>query len=212
MARTSMNETERFLLNNWSEASRLEECMEGVRTKYKELCERVAAAVLETHSALDASVVYVTQSSYDGCIGLARKSWPGGDSRDPPGFYVDNLRLEILASEESDEPVSYLWVDKKSILDLAAARGDVTAEAKKLLGREQFERLCTAGSGEFLLYFVNTPSKHDLLTALAEGDEQTFVDKLQSHFDTMAQLVPVLDKLFQEHPAVKEEMTTRGAD
>lgn len=198
MARTLMNETERFLLNNWSEASRLEECMEGVRTKYKELCERVAARVLETHSALDVSVVYVTQASCNGYVGLARKAWPGGDSRDPPGLYVDNLRLEILASEESDEPVSYLWVDKKSILDLDKARRLVTAEAKKLLGGEQLERLWEAGAGQFLLNFRETPSKQELLAALANDDEQTFVDKLQSQFDTMAQLVPAIDKLFQE--------------
>lgn len=205
MARPLMNEAERFLLNNWSEARGLKECMEGVRTKYKELCGRVVAAVSKAHPGLDASAVYVTQFWCDGFIGLGRKSWPGGDSKDPPGLYVDNLRLEILASEDSEEPESYLWVDKKSVVDIATARGDVTAEAKELLGREQFKRVCIVGSGEFLLQFANTPSKHDLLTAVAEGDEQKFVDQLQSHFDTMAQLVPVLDKLFQEHPRSKRK-------
>ncbi len=50
----------------------------------------------------------------------------------------------------------------------------------------------------YILNLRETPSKQELLTALANADEQTFVDKLRSQFDTMAQLVPTIDKLFQE--------------
>ena len=41
MAKRLMNEAERFVLENWEEARRLEECMARIRTKYKELCQRV---------------------------------------------------------------------------------------------------------------------------------------------------------------------------
>lgn len=50
----------------------------------------------------------------------------------------------------------------------------------------------------YILNLRETPSKQELLTALANADEQTFVDELRSQFDTMAQLVPAIDKLFQE--------------
>jgi hypothetical protein len=39
MAKELLNEAERFLLERWGDARLLEESMEGVRTKYKEVFE-----------------------------------------------------------------------------------------------------------------------------------------------------------------------------
>src|SRR6185312_13878601 len=105
MAKELLNEAERFLLNRWDEARMLELAMDAVRSKYKELFQRVADAVMESHPELDVKAVYPTQFwEYAGSIGFGRTRWPAGDPYWPPGFWVWCLRLEDLASEEVEQP------------------------------------------------------------------------------------------------------------
>src|SRR5207302_148940 len=109
---------------HWVDSRLLEESMDGVRTKYKEVFQRIVVAVTEGHPELDANAAYPTQFWGEGQMGLGRKSWPGGESKWPSGFWVDNLRLEVLAAEDSGSPCGYIWVSHKSKcdLDFAAAR------------------------------------------------------------------------------------------
>jgi hypothetical protein len=200
MSKELLNEAERFLLERWGEARLLEESMEGVRTKYKEVFQRVIDAVTENHPELDANKVYPTQFWGVGSVGFGRKSWPGGESSWPSGLWVENLRLEVLAADDSEPPYAYIWVPKKSksSLDYDAARAAVKEAAKDLLTPEELKGTSSAESGEEVLLYLPAPSKDALLGALADGDGQRFVELFVSQFDMMARFVAVLDKVFRE--------------
>ncbi len=200
MAKELLNEAERFLVEHWAEARLLEESMEGVRTKYKEVFQKIIEAVTESHPELDANAVYPTQFWGSGYIGFGRKVWPAGGGRWPSGLWVENLRLEILAAEDSESPYAYIILShkSKSNFDLDAARVAVSAASKELLTPEESKGTSDGDYGNVLLW-LPAPSKGELLHALGEGDGQGFVSLFVSQFDMMARFVPVLDKVFQEH-------------
>jgi hypothetical protein len=198
MPKELMNEAERFLLERWGEARLLEESMDGVRTKYKEVFQRIISRVTETHPELDAQRSYVTQFWGSGCIGFGRKAWPGRDPNWPSGLWVWDLRLEVLTAQDSEPPSASFWVPKKYNLDFDAARIAVDEAAKELLTAEELAGTAREESGEHLLW-LPAPTKRQLLDALSDGDGQKFVELFVSQFDMMARFVPVLDKVFREH-------------
>lgn len=199
MPKQLLNEAERFLLERWGEARLLEESMETVRTKYKEVFDRILEAVTEAHPELDANATYPTQFWGPGCIGFGKKSWPGGESKWPSGFWFENVRLEKLSAEGSEEPYGYIWFSHKSKceLDFDAARMAVNKAAKDVLTADEQKNSEAADSHDVLLYLPG-PSKAELLQALSDGDGQSFVEIFVSLFDMMARFVPVLDKVFQD--------------
>lgn len=196
MPKELLNEAERFLLERWAEARLLEESMEGVRTKYKEVFQRIIDAVTEDHPELDASAAYPTQFWGEGSIGFGRKSWPRGESSWPSGFWLWSVRLEHLVAEEFQPPSASIWVSKKSNLDFDAARAAVNGAAKELLTPEELKETASE-PGEHLLW-LPAPSKRQLLDSLSAGDGQGFVALFVSQFDLMARFVPVLEKVFRE--------------
>jgi len=191
-----MNEAERFLLDHWQDARLLEESMDDIRTKYKELFEGITQSVTESHRELDASRSAVTQFWGQGSIGFGRRSWPSGESNWPSGLWVENLRLEVLTAEDSEPPYACIWVPKKTNLEFAPARLVVNEAARELLAPEDFEGAMTVD--EQMLLYLPAPSKRELLSALSNGDGQRFVELFVSQFDMMARFVPVLDKVFRE--------------
>ena len=199
MPKELLNEAERFLVEHWEEARLLEESMEGVRTKYKELFQRILDAVTEGHPELDAQRSAVTQFWGVGYIGFGRRSWPGGESDSPSGLWLENLRLEVLAAEDSEAPIAYIWVSNKpkSNLDFDAARAAVNEAARNLLTSEELKRTENADSDNVLLY-LSAPSKSELFRALSDGDGQGFVALFVAQFDLMARFVPPLDNVFRE--------------
>jgi hypothetical protein len=194
MSKELLNEAERFLLEHWGEARLLEESMEGVRTKYKEVFQRIIDAVTEAHPELDAQRSAPTQFWGSGYIGFGRKTWPDGETGWPSGLWVENLRLEVLVAEDSEPPYACIWAPRKSNLDFDAARVAMKEAAKQLITAED-----TIGdeSDEVLLN-LPAPSKRQLLDALSDGDGQKFVNLFVSQFDMMARFVPALDKVFRE--------------
>src|SRR5205807_4148034 len=134
MATEILNEAERFLLKHWAESRLLEESMEGVRTKYKELFQRVIEAVTEAHPELDAYAVYVTQMWSKGSLGFGRKAWPAENQDWPPGFWIDHVRLEKLAADDTSPPMATIWIPtktaKKTGIELSDARTSLVAAAQ----------------------------------------------------------------------------------
>src|SRR5437660_6708568 len=98
MAKELLNEAEHFLVEHWEDARLLEESMEGVRTKYKEVFQRIIDAVTGLHPELDANRAAPTQFWGPGSIGFGKRSWPGGESNWPSGLWLENLRLEVLSA------------------------------------------------------------------------------------------------------------------
>jgi hypothetical protein len=199
MPKELLNEAERFLVERWGEARLLEESMVSVRTKYKELFERIIGAVTEAHPELDANAVYPTQFWGSGYIGFGRRSWPAGETQWLSGLWLENVRLEVLAAEDSESPYSYIWFSNKSNsnLDLDTARNAVIAAAKDLLNAEELKTTEGADSHGVLLYLGTLP-KSELMRAFCDGDGEGFVKLFVSQFDLMARFRPVLDKVFRE--------------
>jgi hypothetical protein len=202
MSKELMNEAERFLLERWGEARLLEQSMEGVRTKYKALFERIIEAVTEGHPELDANACALTQSWTQGQIAIGRKSWPGAESNTRVwlacGLWVLNVQLEVLAAEDSEPPIAMIDGAKKSNLDFDAARVVVKQAAMELLTPEELKQTEWTESGDKNLLYLPAPSKRQLLDALSNGDGQPFVELFVSQFDMMARFVPVLNKVFPE--------------
>lgn len=197
MPKELLNEAERYLVEHWAEARLLEESMKDVRAKYKEVFERIIEAVTEAHPKLDAHRVHVKQSWSDGEIGFGKKSWPTTRYGSPSGFWVSNLRLEILTAEDSDSPFACIWVPEKSNLDFEAARIVVNEAAKNILTPEEHRNVVFDESGGTLMWWP-APSKGEFLSALCKADGQEFVELCVSQFDLMARFIPVLDKVFRE--------------
>jgi hypothetical protein len=199
MANDLLNEAERFLLGRWSEARSLEVSMESVRGKYRTLAERVVIAVRESHPELDAGGAYVTQFWGKGLICLGRRCWPQGEANWPPGFYIENLRLENLVDEESDVPTALVWIPAKASkqvgLDIVAARQRIDAEVKGLLDKDDASLIETSITDrETLLRFAIT-SKADILNMLATGDGESLFECLVAQFQRLAQLLPLVSQL-----------------
>ena len=198
MAKEFLNEAERFLVEHWVEAQLLEESMEGVRTKYKEIFQRIIKAVTEAHPELDANRAIPIQRWSSGEIGFGRKSWPIDKYGNPSGFWFGSLLLEKLAAEDSEDPYASIWVSKKTNLDFDAARAAVNEAAQELLTPEELKQIFSTESGDENLLYLPAPSKRQLLDALFEGDGHKFIELFLAQFDMTARFVPLLDKVFRE--------------
>ncbi len=199
MAKKLMNEAERFLLEHWDDARLLEETMKGVRTKYKEVFQKVVEAVTEGHPELDTNRTCLTQSWTHGFTAFGRTEWPRTRYGTPSGLWVGGLRLEELAAEDSEPPYACIWFPQRTTsLDCDAARIVMNEAAEELLKPEELKGVTTSpdeNEVDVLLY-LPAPSKGELLGALSGGDDQRFVQLFVSQFDMMARFVPVLDKVF----------------
>ncbi|HZY85965.1 MAG TPA: hypothetical protein VFE78_14125 [Gemmataceae bacterium] len=197
MGKPLLNEAERFLLDHWADARLLEEAMESVREKYKQVYQWITDAVTQAHPKLDAFRSYVTQFWGSGCIGFGRKAWPIGDPNWPSGLWVWDVRLELLATEDSNAPSASIWVPKKKVeLDLETVRAAVHAAAKELLSPDELKATIKEDSGDHLLW-LPAPSKKDILDAFSKDDGQGMVTLFVSQFDLMARFIPVLDTAFR---------------
>jgi hypothetical protein len=109
----------------------------------------------------------------------------------------------MLSSEDEYPPLAEIWVSaksaKKCALDIPAAKAQLLDAAKNLLSPEELEGIEKGDENDGLLYFPS-PSKHELLGLLADGDGEKFVERFVTLFDLMARFVPALDKLFQSSP------------
>jgi hypothetical protein len=197
MAKTLLNEAERYLLEKWGEARLLEESMEGVREKYKELFRKVVKTITDVHRDLKIHRCVVTPFGSYGILGFGKDSWPIDKYGSPAGFWMEGLRLEIITTDESDPLTANIWAPKSAELDFDAARRIITKEAEELFTTKDSNQGVREGTGEYLLY-LPCPSKRQFVAALLEGDGQEFVELFVSQFDMMAKFIPVLDKVFRD--------------
>jgi hypothetical protein len=207
MAKQLINEAERYLLEHWADAVLLEDSMEGVRKKYKEIFERVVEAVTEKHPEFDLSIAFVTQRWTSGEAGFGKSSWPNRKYPSavwPSGLYMSGIRLENLATDDSESVSAYVWLADTSGFDGDSARKAAWVEAQKRMPPEALKSARTTEYTDCLLEF-DAPSKSELLEKLLKDDGQEFVDCLVAQFDLMARFVPVLDEIFQKFSAAEPE-------
>lgn len=188
------NEAELFLIDKWADARLLEDSMEEVRKKYQEIGQLILARVTATHPELDFTASYLTQFWDSGYMGFGKRIWPDGGPKAPTGFYVGNLRLELLASDEEEPPIVYVWVPKNANVDPMLTRSILKAAAEVHSSSEEYQQVSVEGTDEVCMY-LPAPSRHDLRSALLDSTGQRFVDLIVKQFDGMARFIPALDKL-----------------
>lgn len=195
-----LNEAELLLLQHWEEAHSLEQTMGRVREKYGALLAHAAEVIAQSHPELDSNRVYATQLWSKGSITFGRKVWPDGDdSYRLPGFWMVNLRLELLAAETAPPPTTSIWIHpktmKKAQLNPVAVKQQLRAAATELLTTEELDRnVRDDGSGNGLIYFA-APSKQQILEMFVTDDGESLVEMLVNQFDMLSRFVPVLDRI-----------------
>ncbi|HUT34320.1 MAG TPA: hypothetical protein VNE39_12615 [Planctomycetota bacterium] len=172
--------------------------MESIRKEYKGIFERAVDALQQSGKAFDNPGVFVTQFWGRGYVFLNRTAWMRNKKIwPPPGFYIENLRLELLCDKDEPAPYASIWLPaKKTGVDLSEARKAIVEAAQQLLTKEECERcLKQQEEVEYPLYYDLPEPKDQLLEMLVKGDGQSFVDCMVGHLDLLARFTPVVDKL-----------------
>src|SRR3982750_4606620 len=79
--------------------------------KYQQMCQRVVKDIIEAHPGFPCPRVRIVHISgnQSGTICIARKTWPA-DGKSACGFWVENIRLEFVADEDTPPPLLSVWV------------------------------------------------------------------------------------------------------
>jgi hypothetical protein len=198
MGENTFNEPEKYLIQNWVQARRVEKSMEDIRDKYAGVFDRVRDEVKAAHHEFDDFYIRVTQFWCKGIMGIGRKEWrrKGGDQA---RIQIDKLRLEALLNDDLNPPFAGIWACKaiRPGTDLEGV-AKIISEAKKVLTKEECARCRTESEKNYgyVLRYDLPENRHDLAEMLLEGDGQKFVDCMVSHFDVLARFIPVLDEVF----------------
>jgi len=196
MGRDTFNEAERFLISKWADSRQLELSMGKVREKYVAVVQRVVDTVGARNENLDASTIKVTQHWGNGYVGLGRKAWHSKGSS-PTGYYIENIRLEILADESEPPPTAYIWLKPavQNGADFARALAAVRKAARKSLSKDELRACQFMDDEETVLSLGLLPGRKDLLEMLSQADSQAFVDCLVSQFEILTRFNEVLDSV-----------------
>jgi hypothetical protein len=200
MAKEWCNEAERYLIQHWSSARLMEQAMESVRKKYTGVFQRVVETLQRTRKEFDHTGVFVTQFWGDGFVFLSRTAWKRREKQwPPPGFYIGNLRLELLCAEDEPPPYAGIRIPAKGRdVDTKA----LTNAVRKLLTEKERKRCpIQQEDGNYPLYYDLPETRADLLDMLLDGEADRFVDCMVSHLELLARFTPVLDKLLASKTA-----------
>jgi hypothetical protein len=191
------NEAERYLIEHWSLACHMEEAMQSVRKKYMAVFDRVVETVRKNHEDLDDYSNRMTYANEDGCVLLTKSAWREKQKWWPPGFYIEELRPELLFDTDGPAPYASIWVPaKKTGIDPAEARKAIIEAAPQCLSEDERARCLKQPEDlDYLLCYDLPEPKDELLKMLLEGDAQPFVDCMVRHLDLLARFTPVVDKL-----------------
>jgi hypothetical protein len=209
MSTDGFNEAERYLVQNWRQACRVEEAVKAVRLRYVELGDRVLETVQENHSELDWWENWLKRYS---CIQIGGNEWwQQGDDHACIGIEYISLD-DLTADNPDDEPFIGIWVgeQKKPLTDVNGIE-QIDAAAKKLLAKDEIERWEWSEPSDyddesndlyqyqFSYYLPET--RTELLEMILKDDGQEFVDCLVKHFEAYVRFIPVLDEVFAKSSA-----------
>ena len=104
----AFSEPERFLLEQWTDARLFENAMKEVRNKYAVVLQRALDTFHKNHAELNHPQSYLRKSWSS--IGIGKKSWPLRDNKTTSGFWIENLGLDKLLSQEQEMPYKLVWI------------------------------------------------------------------------------------------------------
>jgi len=198
MTKNRFSEPEQFLIEKWADVELLRQSLESIGAKYKEICTEVCDVVQKKYPKLDYPSIHPDFDDGRGSLGLGRRKWPSMYDGWTNGFYLSDIGLVNLTSEEEAHPSAAIWLKPPSSLgfNLTEAGVRVRREAKALMTPEQFAA-CKEDDKWTCFWYPLPESKQRLLEMLLKERAKEFVDCLASHFEDLAKFTPVLDDLFQ---------------
>jgi len=197
MTQTWFDKNQSYLLDHWKDACQMEREMEDIRDMYDQLFQEILKRVRKTHRELDVERLEIKKYNY---VSLARSFWPAphpGWARS--GFFIEEIRLEELASEEGDEPVARVWIAPPvgARFDFEKAKKTVEGRLKQLVSKRkwQWEQDKDGAS----LNYPLCESRSHLLKLLLRNNAKGFIDCVVSNFDLLARFTPELDRIFKKY-------------
>lgn len=202
MAKKLFPEHELYLLDNWNDAIELEDSIDSIREKCRGLLDSVLKQVRREHKDFDCQGFYFKYpAAYTWNIGVGKKAWRSSEPKWPSGFWLGDLYVENLVSEDENYPSVNVYIaPEKNTLDLANAKNTIEKEARKLptLTPEQIAGIEVESKKE--CFWVTWPlkkSRSELFDLLRSDEAKGFVDCLVEHFEEMMPFIPVIDEIFQ---------------
>jgi len=204
MPKQIFNEVEMYLLENWTDARLVEQSLNTMREKYKVVLGKVLAGVRKKHQELDHQGMSLNIDEDDDdqrdiiTIGVSKKEWSSMERNQPTGLWLSGIAFGPLIMEREISPNAnvFIYPRKESKLDLAEVMGELEDAARRILRDVQFRREPEPGIACIQYSLPETQKK--LLELLLKDESRPFINCLVSHFDTLAEFIPVIDKIFQQ--------------
>ena len=200
MAKRTFNDAERYVIRRWAASYELEQSMVSAREKYQQMCERVVEDFVEIYPQFDNARVRVvhTSGNQSGTICISRKAWPRSGKSTSCGFWIENIRFEYIADEDSPPPLLSVWIqpleeESKDVLESAKRR--ISAEAVSRLPKELLAKASKAFPDNGYAVGYEFIGKAELLDLLADEDSERFSKLLFQHLEMLMPLFPVLEDI-----------------
>jgi len=195
MKRTAQGKDKKFslaeiyLLENWTDACRLEEGMKSARRNYAHGIEQ--AIRQRPWFGKDFQVVFTA----NGNMGFGRKGWYPGTGTPPskfyPGFWLNDLLLDKLLTEETPPISAGIWLAPlKKVSRRYSSQRKVVLETAS----SAFKRLgvdCVRKDDE--IWYNILTNRCEIRRMLREADGNEFLALVVKHADQLAELIPALD-------------------
>jgi hypothetical protein len=202
MEKQMFNEPEMYILEKWADAKLLEESMESMRNKYREVFDKVLERVQEQHKELDCSAMHFAAGDDGINVAVGKSTWPCRYPKWPSGLWLSRVRLDDVASEPEYPPGACIWIRPpvQSGLDLKKAANKLREAARQVLPKgalKDFE--VDEGKSDASIWYPLLPESRQELLAMVKKEDGSaeFIDCMVTHFELLAKFIPVIDEIFQ---------------
>jgi hypothetical protein len=190
------SEPQLCLLSKWTDARLLEDSMIEVREKYTSIIERALDAVQKRHSELDSRELHLKNDGVN--AGLGKKSWLTKSNWFISGFWLGEIRLDDLTSDDEDAPDKTVWVNHPDCeIDIDDAEKTLRAAAASILTKNELSEMeSNWGKGiAGITYPIRTP-RRELFHLLIKDDARAFVSLLVDEFESMTKFTSIIDEIY----------------
>jgi hypothetical protein len=203
MTKQFFNDPEAYVLQNWKDASLLEETMNEVRNKYEQIFDKVLDKVQNVHSELEYPAKHFDiNGDYSIHVGIGKKSWPFVSKGWPSGLWFGNILLEhLMGDEDYDQPCKVIWINppKELGINLNNAIKEIQKAADNILDKEDMKatKVHFYGKTQGWISYPMRDSRQSLLELLLKDNAEGFIDKMVEYYEELTQFIPVMNKLFE---------------
>jgi hypothetical protein len=162
------------------------------------VASEVYAAIRKKDPKLDYPGLH--PNSVDGCIGIGKRNWPCRNEGWPSGFYISQIGLADLTSEEGEHPNACVWIKPPAALglDLVQTTAKVKDEIPKVLPPELLTKWREGDDSWTCFWYPLPEPRRDLTEMFLKGQADEFIDRMISHFEVLMKFTPVVDEIFSQ--------------